>query len=498
MITRLFPVKTMLLSSGLIIGALGSGCGKGLLLEFSEIRKSPDLKAMEKFVESHSFQSDRTPNIYFVFFDTLRPDYALAQKGPMKSFYNKSLTFDKAYGSGTATWYSMYTMFHSSPGFLAYDAVPTVRDNTNEYGSVFLKVLHKLGYKIDVYGYDWRCDVEERPSGTSWKRFLMTFLGWKSRLLNRCQSDPQYDDRYDVNRDEFLVDDLYKKLPTVVTGPNKHLSFIMFYNNHSPYKWGAADKGISKNVGDREDFSNIRMTINRYSNSVVASEINFDRTLKLIQTLPGNENAIIVFFSDHGEALYEKYRESGHGGRPFREKIETLLAFKFPEEPSLAAKKYESSIASIADIFPTVFDYMGIMPQVPSELIVGRSLLEQSRSSTIGIKSNMNDPTREMVLINQSHKAWIEVDESDFYHSKSFRLKRITNLDDRKVENFCEKKTPDQCKIEIITRFPEAIKELYPAVELPATVQKAPSKLSRSISNSKTNTKLKNRKPGLK
>ncbi|MEO5970755.1 MAG: sulfatase-like hydrolase/transferase [Bdellovibrionia bacterium] len=434
-------------------------------VEFGKIRKAPDLGEMQHFVESNGFSAKTRPNIYFLFFDTLRPDLALSQKGAIQKFYNDSLTFETAYASGTATWYSMFSFFHGLPSFITYDAVPRAQSHTNHYGSLFFKVLNQIGYKLNTYGFAWECDVEERPSGTSWKRFLTTFFGWKTRLLDRCATDPHYDDRFGVNRDEITIENLESKLPQTIQSAEGHLSFIALYNNHDPYKWGSLVSGARKNIGFREDFSNMKTTVNRYMNSVMASDINFERLLKLVRSLPGNENAVIVLFSDHGESLYEKNRESAHGGIPYKERAEILLAMQLGADPALRID-LRNSIASIMDIFPTLFDYMGVKPEIPSSLITGKSLLRETRDSTIVIRTNKESPTREMVMVNRDSKAWIKVEEDDFYHSRSFSLIKITDLDDLKIGNFCEGRTSEKCREELLNRFPDALMELYPDLSI--------------------------------
>ena len=75
-----------------------------------------------------------------------------------------------------------------------------------------------------------------------------------------------------------------------------------------------------------------------------------------------------------------------------------------------------------------------------------------------------------MVLYNSRYKAHIYVDPSidkDFYNSKSFVLKKITNLDDiqldlKKTEfSACAQQNIAQCKSAFERNFPSALKMLY-------------------------------------
>ncbi len=131
-----------------------SGCSDSITMDVANIRKAPSFADMEKFATTQTFTATKTPNIYVVFFDTLRPDLALAQQGALKAFYDSSLTFDVTYATGTATWYSMFSFWHSIPAFLTYDILPRQLASNIDYGSVYLKVLKQLGYSIDIYGYD--------------------------------------------------------------------------------------------------------------------------------------------------------------------------------------------------------------------------------------------------------------------------------------------------------------------------------------------------------
>jgi len=434
--------------------------------DFKGIRQSPSFSEISEFTHHTTFHASKKPNIYFIFFDTLRHDLALKYGKNISKFYKNNFSFNRAYAAGTATVYSTYGLFHSNPAFLAYHAIPQVLADSNEYGSIYIKLLQQLGYQINSYGFYWGCVTAEAHEGSSWERFLISFFGWKSRLLERCQHPSNYDEVFNKDQDEITVRELKSKLPQVVTSPTGHFSILTFYNNHNPYRWGILGHEANPDVGEKEDIKNVTQTKNRYINSVRGSDKNFNEILEIIGLLPGHEEAVIVLFSDHGEMLYEKAHESYHGGVPWEEKNKTVLSFHFPENFLSHHHVDQHSLASIIDVFPTLVDYLGVTPALPSHLYAGRSLISQSRKSALIVQSSGENPTRNMVLENNDYKAWITVEEDDFYHSKSFTLTDITDTEDRPIPSHdkpCVGKTVDECKDWLNSQFSEAITELYPS-----------------------------------
>jgi membrane-anchored protein YejM (alkaline phosphatase superfamily) len=461
-----------------LVGLALSACAKDTreyyrTIRVSEIRQAPSTAEVQKFYESTSFNSAKKPNIYFIFFDTLRPDMALSLGKNFKTFFDNNFSFLQAHGSATATMYSMYSLYQSKPPFLAYYDVPINRKNKDEYGSVYLKILKKMGYRINTFGFDWPCVTSEVTTGADQLRFSVFNFGWKSSLLDLCQKEPQYDSVFKTNEDDVTVSELEKKLPTVVTQSEKNFTIINFYNNHDPYLWGALKQSdslypLSSEIGPKEDWDNRRFTRNRYTNAVYSSDLNFKKLIDLINTLPGSKDAIIVVFSDHGENLYAKdNNDARHGGVPFREKIRTFLSFRLPDASLQNRNPNDDHFASISDILPTVFEYLAVSPSVPSQWQTGQSLLSSSRSSVLVAQASGEAPTRKMVMVNKSLKAWIDVEEKDFYHASSFKLEKITDTDDKPIssnDHPCLGKSDAECKDILISEFPEAMAELFPSL----------------------------------
>ncbi len=476
------------------------------LINSSRIRKSFDFDVNDNFVKENNFSTTHKPNIYLILFDTLRPDIANNYNN-FKTFTDKNYSFKNAYAGGTATIYSVFSLFEALPAFLTYYDFPR-RTDKEKYGSIYLKILKKIGYKFNIYGNYWGCKTYINKS-YYWNKFFLTFFGENRRLIDRCaptQRDEDLDNRFDENRDEKTVELLEATLPRLITTDHENFSLISLYNNHNPYRWGSLDSTNFEFTGNLSKKNRRQL----YKKSVKASDVNFRRLLNLIETLPGHDDAVIVLLSDHGEMLFEKRNgegvwEQGHGGIPYQEKIRTLLSFQFGKQSLHGTQNNDDTLASIMDIFPTLFDYIRVTPALPTSLVTGRSLLSGKRHSTIVVQSNNDMPTRNMVLINRSHKAWIrfegsdnpsESDYNDFYSadSDSFVLNKITDLNDNPLptnEDPCYGKSVQQCKDALMLEFPEAISELFPSVAVGISKMQVTSR-NRMPAQGK-NTKLKRR-----
>src|SRR6185312_13096000 len=86
---------------------LFTGCQRQKVEFDNPIKPLRDAGQVHEFIQNHHFHLSKHPNIYFIFFDTLRPDYALEQP-TFKEFFDKNFSFSHSYGSATSTWYSTF------------------------------------------------------------------------------------------------------------------------------------------------------------------------------------------------------------------------------------------------------------------------------------------------------------------------------------------------------------------------------------------------------
>ena len=90
--------------------------------------------------------------------------------------------------------------------------------------------------------------------------------------------------------------------------------------------------------------------------------------IETVKKLDKDNNTIIVFFSDHGTGLGERYGERNYGSYTYEETIRTFYLFLGKE---IQKNKISSKLHSNLDIFPTILELCEIYNEKES---VGRSL----------------------------------------------------------------------------------------------------------------------------
>lgn len=433
------------------------------------IRQIFDVQEVSHFVENNNFNANKKPNIFFVLFDTLRRDYATKHATHhMGQFMNENITPNHTIAAGSATVYSLFTLFYSNPAFLAYKHYLTSLEN-EEKGSFPLKVLKKLGYKIHVLGQYISCNCHSEELG-SWTSQKEVYFGPNCSLIDKCETDSPKYDYEEPYKDKYVFDHFQTELNAESNlNSGGHFFLVYYYGTHDKYTW---DPDQTDNLPWPDDLNRSEKehwcNENQYINAVRSTDTIFGKTVNELKAKGIFDNSVIVLLSDHGE-LHGKYKKRCHGGYPYREISENLTTMKFP---GVDSSSFAINYMSLQDIFPTVFDYMGVRPE--SDFMVGKSILsEYNRSnleSSVVIQSAGSSPTRKMVLMNGRYKANIEVteeDEPNFYTSKSFVLKSITSHNDKSLKlegtDFapCLSDDVKKCKQAFENNFKDALRTLY-------------------------------------
>ncbi len=106
-----------------------------------------------------------------------------------------------------------------------------------------------------------------------------------------------------------------------------------------------------------------------YDESIHFADSNFGRVLNALDGLGLAGSTLVVFTSDHGEALGEDGR-TGHGYPPFLEQIHVPLIMRWPGK--IAPKQRFQPMAGMVDLTPTLLSVAGL--PVPAHW-KGRNLL---------------------------------------------------------------------------------------------------------------------------
>ncbi len=467
------------------------------------------LPGQERFLkETTKLETSQRPDIFILFFDTLRRDKAELLSPNMKQFMEENVTPGFHWTSGTSTVYTLFSMFHSLPSFLTYGFASVDLRENSQYGAFPLKVLEKVGYKAHVFGRAYGClDAFEKYDAKeyAWPRLKQSFFGVRSSLLESCSPIGRAQNIYPVgerNWDDDLTREFITEVQrTFIQFPNDpQLFFISLYNSHNHYRWRGlppekelkpstsdispenAIGGIRYSKRDGIDFTMLR---NNYDNSVKFADVNFKMLMDYINSTQRGRESIVILMSDHGELLGEKENWIKHGNRPYRERIDGVMSFRFGKSaPQIAGLRHR--VFSTMDLFPTIIDYLGVKPS-PSELMGGKSLLSDApRKSAISVRSSGMGAIYELVIANDRYKIFLtplnygnwkdDKDSETFYDStRGFILFDITDLNDNPViqeppfSPACDPTTnrwsAASCRALLLKLFPDGFAELFPSSE---------------------------------
>lgn len=111
-----------------------------------------------------------------------------------------------------------------------------------------------------------------------------------------------------------------------------------------------------KNTGVPPTAEELQEITDAYDSSIAWVDGEFGKILSLLKEKKRYDESMIIFLSDHGEALGE-HRVLGHGSNVFEETTRVPLIVKYPK--SLDIKGRVQPLTELADIFPTIASLFG-------------------------------------------------------------------------------------------------------------------------------------------
>ncbi len=407
--------------------------------------KKIDQAQLKNFIEKRQHRLDKKPNIYFIFVDTLRQDYATPGLMPhFTELKNESLTFKHAFSSSTVTHSSSFGLFYADHIF---NRDVLLRNNWS-LGSPFLQLLHRSGYRLYMYGSPWQFCINSSATYTSKKDLiesadsnLQSLYGLKTRdLVDFCypnpggkslpQQEPKvvFDGRdendktiyHQAYRDHAVTSDLIAK---VEASPRNGQMFLVFYSGvHDPYSWlefGYPRQG-TEHLGPLKDLYQVftpnfpwnpnwyayrpdnpspefaTRIKNSYKNAVSAVDYQIARLISHLKAKGNYDDALIVVVSDHGEFLYDKGQfpegndnRIGHCCGLYNATTEIPEIIKFPQGQFAG----ELPIGDHLTIFPSIFDYLGYDNYEEfSKLISGKSSLSSLSTCAVSFDPRGDPP----------------------------------------------------------------------------------------------------------
>ncbi len=203
--------------------------------------------------------------------------------------------------------------------------------------------------------------------------------------------------------------------------------FLTCNSTHHPYAFTEQDKAFLPIVPERydqlftEDHFRLKLW-NRYRNASRFLDRKVDELLTLLEPQLRAGQLIWSFVGDHGETFWD-HGLFGHGPHLNNATTQTPFALYLPGEASRTHK-----LSSHVDIFPTIFDWMGV--SLPAKAYSdGTSLRTSTARKYVVVNANHFPFQSNAMVVTPRHKVILR--RTDLFQ---LEVNRVLGLDDREAK----------------------------------------------------------------
>jgi glucan phosphoethanolaminetransferase (alkaline phosphatase superfamily) len=384
------------------------------------LKKTPRARVDEAAIRAA--QGRAKPDVFIVVIESLRKDVMTKAVMPrLAAFAEQSWTFSHPVTTGNVTHMSWYGLFCAN--YPIYFSV--AKTDPHEQGSLPLKVLHRLGYRVDLLA----------TPDTEYQNLERIVFGANGALLDR-KFHPT--DRTPPERDQHVIDELVR---VVRAEPDGHrVRVVALDSTHYEYGWGAAfnppfqpfanGPSITKNY--REDAKARRLIENRYHNAAAWVDSLLGQFFDALAATGRLQSSIVIVTGDHGEAFGE-HGPSTHGSDLGDEQLDVAFAMHLPGEMPQRFDK----ILSLIEIMPTVLYQLGYQPGVENafagvplqEYLAAASSTSLASTEHALTFQGWNERTFRFALTYDDKRVLLELDRANPQESHRLRVKQVALLD---------------------------------------------------------------------
>ena len=304
-------------------------------------------------------------NVLLILVDTLRADrlsaygYERATSPVLANLSRMGVRFDRHLSQSSWTKASMASMWTSyippRTGVVEYDdvvpdAAPMPAEILSEHGFRTIG-LYRNGWVEPKFGFGQGFEVYTKPAGTS---VDPAAFRENPTLLH-------------TGTDEDLVESALAFLRA--DGANRWFLYLHFMDVHE-YTYDEQSAVFGGSYSDM------------YDNSVLRTDTTIDQLLGGMMDMGLFKNTLIVIASDHGEAFRERGIE-GHARFVFKETTEVPLIVLFPFR-LLEREAVVRARTRNVDIWPTIYELLGIDPPADLDAADGVSLVPEILAAARG------------------------------------------------------------------------------------------------------------------
>jgi hypothetical protein len=336
---------------------------------FAEFRKRADA------LLASPIAVQRRPDILILHVESLRADMLRDDVMPnLAALSRRCVRAEHHYTTGTNTGTGMFGILNG------LSAIYYPHARKAQWQPLPLRVLKKLGYvessffvqKMATYDgldslffkgvVDYTQVGADIPVGDNDAKMVESYL---ARLASREPSAPRFDYLvFDASHYDYGYPDAFARFAPAMTLDLGFRDGI------------AAREGINEELKWRGPY--VR---NRFQNSLFYIDSLIDKVVRSLETSGGMKSTIVVVTGDHGEEFWE-HGAFGHNGGLEDEQTRVAFVMCMPEPTAL---RY--AYTSHADLFPTLFDWMGVALG-DARVMTGKSLLRYDASADLAILGN--------------------------------------------------------------------------------------------------------------
>ena len=341
-------------------------------------------------------KSQPQPHILLIVVDTLRPDhlgcynYTRNTSPNLDAFASGSTLFQKCFSHAPVTGPSCSSFL---TGFLPHETtilnnstrlpeVPSIskllkKGGYTTYGVVSNYVLRKkMGFGQGFDFYDDKMDDKELNRSTV-ERVAEKTTDKAIELLGTHKEGP-------------LFMWVHYQDPHGPYTPGKPYDTLFVDSNQKPLSLAIADKGGIPNYQKLSDHTNYHYYVSQYDGEIRCFDDHFGRLMDWLKANGMYDRSMIIFTSDHGEAMGEYNYFFSHGHNLSNNQIHVPLIVKAVD--GLSGRRPDN--VQHQDIVPTMLRAAGISPELPYR---GRDLCTHF-STLAAICSELNVAGASLIL----------------------------------------------------------------------------------------------------
>lgn len=347
--------------------------------------------------EVSRIQEAGLPDIYMIMVETMRYDAMDAKTTPFLMEFKKDCQqLGETWSGSNATHLSWYSLFYSKPAVSWLEDLEAIPDRGSYGGSPVLKMMKSVGYNFEIRAV---CDLGYKDFG------LLNFGEEEGKLFSVLEDASEGSD---LNEFGLIEREKISFKKTLESANSKKSAGGNFYyvaldSPHYNYYWDSEFEVPYDEY--KEDISfplfpsrkEVELYHNRYLNSVAWVDHQLKEFCDVLKAEGQYENSIIIVTGDHGEEFQE---EGGwcHCTSLMKEQTQVPILVKWPSGGSVLPRQRQ---ASHADIWPSVFSYLGF-PEEQIDTMTGDNLLEDDGDKTLLVATAYANKTGETMMLKRA------------------------------------------------------------------------------------------------